>query len=302
MKVVVTGGTGFIGAALVQQLLDAGHDVAVLTRGAATPAKAVKWVPGAQGDWEKALDGAEAVVNLAGKNLFENRWNPEVKAAIRSSRIDITRQLVGAFGRAAKRPRVLVSASAVGYYGPRGDEELDESAPGSGDYLGGLTSDWEKEAVAAEALGVRVVRVRIGVVLHPSGGALKQMIPPFRRFIGGPIGSGKQWFSWVSREDLLSILRFAIDRDDLRGPVNAVAPNPVRLGEFCGALGAALGRPSWFPVPGFMARLMLGDVAEIVLTGQRVVPRALLKAGFTFKHAEAGPALKELLSEAPCTS
>lgn len=296
MKVVVTGGTGFIGAALVRQLLDAGSEVAVLTRGAETPGKAVKWVPGAQGDWEQALDGADAVVNLAGKNLFENRWNPEVKGAIRSSRIDVTRQIVAAIGRRSRKPRVLVSASAIGYYGPHGDEELDEGAAVSGDYLGALAADWEKEAAAAEAMGVRVVRVRIGVVLHPSGGALAQMVPPFRRFIGGPIGSGQQWFSWITREDLLSVLRFAID-GDLRGPVNATAPNPVRLGEFCKALGAAIGRPSWFPVPGFMARMMLGEVAEIILTGQRVVPRALQKAGFTFKHAEVGPALAALFSE-----
>ncbi len=296
MKIVVTGGTGFIGTPLVQRLIAVGHEIVILSRTAAPgPPRCVAWTPGQPGDWEREIDGAGAVIHLAGKNIFENRWNDSVRAELRSSRIESTRAVVSAIGKAARRPAALVNASAIGLYGPRGEDELDENAPSGSDFLATLVSDWEKEAVAAEGLGLRVVRLRFGIVIHPSGGALAQMLPYFKMFVGGPLGSGRQWFSWVSRDDVLGAIEFVLGRDDVRGAFNVTAPHPVRQADFCKALGAALSRPSWMPVPGFAVRLKFGGVSEALLASQRVVPAALLKAGYGFKHPEAGPALREMM-------
>lgn len=296
MRVVCTGVTGFIGPPLVDRLTAAGHEVVILSRSPASgPPRRVVWTPGQAGDWERELDGADAVIHLAGKNIFEDRWNESVKAGLRSSRIESTRSIAAAIGRASRRPRVLVNASAIGYYGPRGDEELDEAAAAGTDFLATLVVDWEKEAAAAEAHGVRVVRLRFGIVIHPSGGALAQMLPYFKAFIGGPLGNGRQWFSWVSREDVVGAILFALEREDLRGPANVTSPHPMPQADFCKALGAALGRPSWLPVPGFAVRIKFGEVADALLASQRVVPRVLEKTGFEFKHPDAECALRQMM-------
>ncbi|MAE77897.1 MAG: TIGR01777 family protein, partial [Planctomycetes bacterium] len=234
--------------------------------------------------------------HLAGENLFSHRWNEEQKTRIRKSRIDGTRQVVEAIGRAEPRPRVLVSASAIGYFGPRADEELTEtSAPGD-DFLAGVCGDWEEASAAARAYGVRVVPLRIGVVLDNGGGALSRMATPFKMFVGGRAGSGRQWVSWVHRRDISRLVVFAIDHDSLDEPLNTTAPNPVRMVEFARTLGHSLGRPSWLPAPSFMLRLALGEVSDLILKGQRVLPKRALELGFEFEYGTLDSALEEIFT------
>src|SRR5207248_156360 len=246
----------------------------------------------AGGDWTKALDGADGVVNLAGANVGAKRWTGEYKKELRESRLQAPRALVAAMRAATRRPRVFVSASAVGYYGDRGDEEVTESTQPGSDFLARLCIAWEEEAGRAEQLGVRTVLLRTGVVLDRKDSALSKMIPPFKAFVGGPIGSGRQWFPWIHIDDEVGLILWALD-GSVRGPVNATSPNPVRMEDFANALGRALHRPAVLPVPAFALRLAVGEMAEVLLGGQRARPLKVFEAGYRFRFPELGPALKE---------
>lgn len=286
---------------MVSDLRQAGHTVCRLVR-PSTNTEAirgsegfdVRWDP-ATGELGAAAVGADAVVNLAGASIAEGRWTAERKKLLRSSRVDTTRALVNALAKMAARPRVFVSASAIGYYGSRGDELLnEESRPGS-DFLSEIAMEWESEAKKAQALGVRVVQARLGVILAKEGGALPRMVRPFRFGLGGKIGSGRQWMSWVTLEDAVAILRFALENGAVRGPINVVSPQPVRNEEFTTALATALHRPGFFPTPAVALRLVLGEMADaLLLSSQRVVPMQLEKLGYSFLHADLASALTSL--------
>lgn len=301
MKILVTGGTGFIGTRLLPMLVDAGHEVRVLTRRPGPARGSIEQVAMPACDdgarWRDAIAGCEAVVNLAGESVAGGRWTEARKRAIRDSRIGTTRALVEACRGAATRPRVLVSGSAVGFYGPRGDEELDETAPAGDDFLARVCIDWEAEAHRADDL-LRVVCARIGVVLGPGGGALERMVTPFRMFAGGPLGSGRQWMSWIHLDDVCGLLVHALGAESIRGAMNATAPGPRTMKELAATLGAAMGRPSWAPVPAFALKLALGEMSEMLLTGQRVLPRVALAAGYRFRYPELDAALRAALAPA----
>ncbi|MCF8034338.1 MAG: TIGR01777 family oxidoreductase [Desulfarculaceae bacterium] len=301
MKVLVTGGSGFVGTTLCARLLEAGHEVSVLTRSQKGAERLPQGVapllgdPTAQGPWQDQAAAHDAFVNLAGASIF-NRWSMEYKALIRSSRILTTRNLVQAMGRRPEgsAPAVLVSASAVGYYGPRGDEELSEDDQPGSDFLASVCMDWEGEALQARDLGARVVCARFGIVLGTGGGALGQMLPLFRLGLGGPLGSGQQWFSWIHQQDLVGALIFCLEKD-MSGPANCCAPAPVTNRELAASLGRVLHRPAFLPAPGFAIKLAMGEMGSMVLTGQRVLPQALLRAGFSFQFPELEGALRDLL-------
>jgi uncharacterized protein len=299
MKVTVTGATGLIGTRLVRTLLERRDEVTVLSRNPerareALGVDAVGWDPTSGPAPVAALSGRDAVVNLAGESVGQ-RWTARAKKAIRESRVTGTRQLVAGLAGADPRPAALVSASACGIYGPRGDEPVDESASPGEDVLAAVARDWEQEANRAADLGVRVVTVRTGVALAPEGGALKQMLLPFRLGIGGPVAGGRQYFPWIHIDDLVSLYVAGLDRDGWSGPFNAAAPQPVTNTQFSKALGRALRRPAVVPVPTFGLRLLFGEGAYVVATGQRAVPRRALEHGFTFRHPELDEALADLL-------
>jgi uncharacterized protein len=296
----VTGGTGFVGKRLTAALVRDGHEVCVLSRSVPSPDNSpgkmtfVQGDPAKPGPWQDEVRSCGAVVNLAGETIFR-RWTKRRKERILASRVDTTRNLVDALGSAPGRPAVLISGSAVGYYGPRGEEEIvEDSAPGD-DFLAGVTVAWEREAMRAEGLSARVVRLRLGIVLGGCGGALEVLAPLFRAGLGGRLGNGRQWFSWIHVDDLVAAVGFVLGDQGLQGAVNACAPNPIRNRALAKALGRALHRPAWFAVPGFAARIVLGDFAESVLMGQRVLPRKLLERGFAFRYPEIGPALDSIL-------
>lgn len=303
-RVLITGGSGFIGKRLVRELLDRGDLVTVLSR---TPEKtrrelpvAVRvagWTPGKKGPWCDEVDGVDAVVHLAGE-LVAQRWSDKKRAEIEKSRIGSTEVLVEAMGAARHKPGVLVCASATGYYGPRGGDELldEESAPGN-DFLAGLVQRWEAAAEGASAHGIRAVELRIGVVFGPGGGALEQLARPFKLFAGGPIGDGKQVMSWVHRDDVVGMILFAIDHAEAKGAMNAVSPYAATNREVADALGVVLGRPSFLPTPAAVIGLVLGEAASIVTTGQRVVPKKAAELGYEFRHARLVPALESILGE-----
>ena len=250
------------------------------------------WTPGTVREWDVALDGADGVINLAGEPIAERKWTQTQRRRIEKSRIDATHSLVQACAKAKQRPQFLINASAVGYYGPHGDEMItEEIAPGN-DFLSVLCRDWEEEAKKAEELGMRVVRLRIGIVLGHGGGALGKMALPFKYFVGGALGSGQQWMSWIHLEDLVGLILQAIDDPRTAGPVNATAPNPVRNKEFCQTLAKVMHRPCWATVPGFALRMALGDMAEMLLTGQRVIPAVAEKSGYRFRYPTLEPALQ----------
>ncbi len=283
MHVVLTGATGFIGSRLTALLREAGHQCNALARTGS----------GDNTAWS-SMEGADAVVHLAGEPVAQ-RWTEETKKRIRESRRDGTANLVRALGQLSRRPSVLVSASAIGVYGDRGDETLTEvSPPGSG-FLAEVTREWEAAADGATALGMRVVKVRIGVVLGKNGGALAKMLPVFRAGAGGKLGSGRQWMSWVHLDDLTGLFRFALENNAVSGVLNGTAPNPVRNAEFTRDLAAALHRPALFTVPGAALRLMFGEMATVLLGGQRVLPAATEDAGFRFRYQELRSALESIL-------
>ena len=303
MRVFVTGGTGLIGTRLVRQLLKRGDQPVVLSRRPETAAKlfgpactVVSGDPTQAGAWADAVADCDAVINLAGENVFGRRWNAEVKALLRDSRVRATQNVAEALSRQAPgRPRTLVNASAIGYYGPHGDEELTEDSPPGDDFLARLCIDWEKEARAVEAAGVRCVTVLVGVVLDKEGGALAKLLPPFKLGGGGPVGGGKQWMSWIHHEDMTGLFLLALDNAEARGPLNGTAPGPVTNRDFSKALGRALHRPAFMPMPGFALRVLVGAAAEVVLTGQRVLPQLAQRLGYVFKYPTVGAALQEIV-------
>ncbi len=304
MRVFVTGGTGLVGSRLAEQLRARSDVPVVLTRNRAGAAgklpagcEIVEGDPTVPGAWQDAVGTCEAVVNLAGENIFARRWSDAFKAKIHASRIDATQNTVAAIARAAVRPAVLVSASAIGYYGFHGDEELSEADGPGDDFLAQSCVEWEAAARAADPLGVRVAVVRIGIVLSTRGGALAQMLTPFKLGVGGPVGSGRQWMAWVHIDDLVGILLMAADDARVRGVVNATAPEPLPNKAFSRALGRALGRPSFFPTPVFMLRLMMGDVADVISHGQRVLPRRTIELGYRFRFPTIAAALADALNK-----
>jgi uncharacterized protein (TIGR01777 family) len=302
MKILVTGSTGLVGTALVSALAGVGHTVCRLmrperaARGGAKDGFDVPWNP-STGELGGAAVGADAVVNLAGASIAGGRWTAERKALLRSSRVDTTRALVTALAKMNARPRMLVSASAIGYYGSRGDELLTEESAAGKDFLASLAQEWEAEAVKAEALGIRVVRARFGIILARNGGALAKMMLPFKLGVGGRIGSGQQWMSWVTLDDVVGILRFALKNGAAQGAVNVVAPSAVRNAEFTRELARALDRPALFPAPAFALRLVLGEMADaLLLSSQRVVPQKLQQLGYRSLHPDLAVALAAVLS------
>lgn len=299
MNFTVTGATGFIGRRLVRRLLAEGHSVHVLSRkvraGFGPEVRSSAWDPEREDPPADSLSTADAVIHLAGAPVAQ-RWTPVAKGRIRESRVEGTKRLVGALATLSRRPQALVSASAVGYYGSRGDEVLSEaSSPGRG-FLSEVCIQWENSAKEAEPLGIRVVPLRIGVVLGKEGGALARMLPAFQWGTGGRLGPGKQWMSWIHVEDLVSLMLFAAQSPNLRGPVNATAPNPVNNAEFTAILADVLRRPALIPAPAFAIRTLFGEMAEILLEGQRVLPQAALAAGFEFRHPGLKSALQDLLA------
>ena len=302
MKVFITGGTGFIGTKLTRGLVAAGHEVTILTRsrrkvgGIHLPAVSyVRGNPTERGDWQAKLAGHDAVINLAGASVF-CRWTAGNKKSIADSRIDATRHLVEALAdRRAKVP-TLLSASAMGYYGFRGDEELDECSLPGADFLASVCRQWEAAARAAAQYGVRVVQCRFGLVLDKSGGALQKMLPAFQWGLGSPLGSGRQWLSWIHHGDLVNIFLFLLARPEVAGPVNFTAPQPVRNAEFSKILGEVLQKPLFLPpVPALAVKLFLGEFGSVLLQGQRILPRKLLAGGYQFRFPALREALQDLL-------
>lgn len=303
MRIAITGGSGFVGRCLVARLLERGDQVLVLTRNLAPTRrtlgdpvnlKLLQYDPYQPETWAAALEGYEGIVNLAGEPLAASRWTEAKKKEIRRSRVETTQALVQAIASLTQKPQVMVSSSAVGYYGSHPEADpLPETAPPAQDFLATVCQAWEAAARPVLDLGIRLAIVRTGIVLGPDGGALGQMLAPFQLFIGGTIGSGKQWLSWIHREDFVSLVCFLLKQGS--GIFNGTAPNPVRMEEFCQTLGQVLARPSWLPVPELALELLLGEAAQVVLTGQRVIPQAALEAGFTFQYPHLKEALRQIL-------
>jgi uncharacterized protein (TIGR01777 family) len=301
MKIAITGASGFVGSRLVEKLKTQGHQILVFTRNLERTKRIfpnleiVVYQPTQSGDWQQKIAGCDAVVNLAGEPIAE-RWTPEHKKAILESRQLGTQKLVEAIAIADPKPSVLVNASAIGYYGTSETATFDEnSAPGS-DFLAQVCQAWEAEAKKVKEAGVRLVIIRIGIVLG-NGGALAKMVPPFKIFAGGPLGNGRQWFSWIHREDLVNLIIDAIARPEIEGTYNATAPNPVRMSQLCQTLGEVINRPSWLPVPDFALELLLGESAKVVLEGQQVLPKATQAIGFQYQYPTLKPALTEIVAQ-----
>ena len=304
MHVIIAGGTGLIGRALARSLVADGHPVTVLTRrpearsqGLPGEVQLVAWDGQTVGEWAQALEGADGVVNLAGAGLAEQRWTAERKRIIRESRIRAGEALAQAVEQASPRPEVFVQASAVGYYGPCGDEIVTEEHPPGTDFLAQLCVEWEASSARVEALGLRRPILRTGVVLSREGGALPRMVLPVRLFVGGPLGSGRQYFPWIHIADEVRAIRFLLEQEGASGPYNLTAPNPVTNREFIRLLGRVLGRPTVLPVPALALRLLFGEMATVLLDGQRAVPQRLLEAGFAFRFTQAEEALRDLLGK-----
>lgn len=311
MRIVIAGGTGFLGGPLAEGYAEEGHDVRVLTRGL-KPGESrhdsgtgvpgvtrVGWSPDTGGAWESVIDNADAVVNLAGAGLAEGRWTPQRKALLHDSRIISTKTLAAAIQKAARPPAVFVSGSGTGYYGASlSDDVKTESSPAGDDFLARLCVDWEAEAARAASPATRVATLRTAMVIERRGGALQRLVTPFRFFAGGPVGSGRQYMSWIHRIDWIEMVRWIIDTPAVSGAVNASAPSPVTNRQFARALGRALHRPALVPTPGFPLRIALGEMADaLVLTGQRVVPQRALSHGFHFRYPEIDRAFRGIYGE-----
>jgi uncharacterized protein len=305
MKIAITGATGLVGRHLVEKLCREGHQILVFTRNpdqaqkvfpasAFTNLAIVAYTPQQSGAWQQSISGCDAVVNLAGEPIAE-RWSPQQKKAIMESRQIGTRKLVEAIAMASNKPQVLVSGSAIGYYGTSETTVFKEDSSPGHDFLAEVCQNWEAEAHKVTESGVRLVILRIGIVLA-NGGALGKMLGPFKMFAGGPIGSGKQWFSWIHRDDLVNLIAQAIQNSDMSGVYNATAPHPVRMKTLCQTLGEVMNRPSWLPVPDFVLEILLGDGAVVVLEGQQVLPEKTKGTGFDYQYPELKLALANIVS------
>jgi len=305
MRILIAGGSGFLGTHLTAALTAAGNDVSILSRRAGPDSsgrqggvRTIAWVPdGATGPWCRACGPIDAVINLAGASIGDGRWSPSRKAELVSTRINATRSLTRFIEQASPRPPLLINASAIGVYGDRGDDVLTEDATTGSDFLASLCRGWEDEARRAQGTETRVVLLRTGLVLDPLGGALPKMLLPFRLFAGGPFGSGRQYMSWIHRDDWVALVVWLLSAHAVGGPVNATAPHPVTNAEFVRTLGRVLHRPSWLPAPAFALKLVLGEMAgPLLLFSQRVVPESASRAGFTFAHPVLEGALANLLT------
>jgi uncharacterized protein len=298
----MTGGTGFVGTQLTSRLIQDGNEVTIVTRSEKGPEKRVPGISYLQGDpvqkgpWQEAIRNHDAIINLAGASIF-SKWTEKHKKAIRESRVHTTRNIVEGIPSRSERPFTLFSTSAVGYYGFCGDEELTEESRHGDDFLARISVEWEGEALKARDKGTRVVITRFGIVMGEKGGALGQMIPLFKKYIGGPIGSGKQWFSWIHIKDLAEAFAFLLKHPEISGPVNVCSPNPVRNKDLAKALGKALHKPSFMPAPGFMIKLVLGEFGSVILEGQKVIPKKLLENGFVFQYADIHKALQGIVGQ-----
>ncbi|MGQ9632300.1 MAG: TIGR01777 family oxidoreductase [bacterium] len=303
MHTVIAGATGFIGRGLCRRLLEEGYGVIALSRDPDRGRKllgnrvsVVGWDGRSAEGWASYADGARAIINLAGESIASGRWTQTKKRAILESRLDAGRAVVEAIKRSQKKPKVVIQASAIGYYGPRSDEMLDESSPPGMGFLAEVAQQWELSTKEAESWGVRHVIIRTGIVLGREGGVLPRLLLPFRLFVGGPLGSGRQWFSWIHLDDEVRAIRFLMEKEDLHGAFNLTAPEQLTMEDFCRVLGRAMNRPSWLSAPGFAMHLLLGEMAEeILLSGQRVVPKRLTEAGYKFLYPEVESALREIL-------
>jgi uncharacterized protein (TIGR01777 family) len=302
---MITGGTGFVGSVLLPRLGRDGHHCVVLTRNPGAmkvslpSVETEQWDGINEGPWANRIENTDAVINLAGESIAGGRWTRRRKQTLIESRILPTRAIVSAIRRAARKPAVLINASAVGYYGPVEEGDVPESHPAGSDFLARLCASWEEEARAAEQYGVRVAMLRFGVILQRGGGALKRLTLPFRLFAGGWLGSGLQWFPWVHGDDVAGIVEFTLGDRTISGAVNVAAPQPVTAKEFSQELGRVMRRPCWAPVPGFILRLVLGELAGMLLTGQRVVPQKLTGAGYAFAHPTLSRSLEAILCYPP---
>jgi hypothetical protein len=301
MNIFMTGGTGFVGGILSRRLTEQGHHVTILTRSLRADRPLQQGVsflegdPTKNGDWQESVPDHDIIINLAGASIFK-RWTKKNKRAIRNSRISATRNLVEALSVRKSSVDLLLSASAVGYYGFHGDEELDEGSHPGNDFLASVTQEWEASALEAEKHGVRVLPCRFGIVLGSEGGAIGKMILPFEWYLGSPLGTGNQWFSWIHQQDLVNIFLFLMDTKDISGPINASAPNPVRNRELTKVLGQVLKKPTFMPpVPGFLIKLIMGEFGSVLLKGQKVVPRKLIDMGFRYQYPSIREALEDLL-------
>ncbi len=303
MKIIVAAGTGFIGKALVNRLHHEEHSVIVLTRNPAKIEPHTKnviteiWDSATLSDWARHFDGADAIVNLTGELIAGKRWSKQQKEIILKSRVQSTNILVEAIRQTSRKPSVLINISGVGFYGNVPSGDVPETFPNGNDFLAHVCNEWEKAALKAHALGVRVVIPRLGVVIGKNGGALPRLMLPFKLFSGGYLGSGKQWFPWIHLDDVVKAIVFAIKNPSLSGPVNVVAPEAVTLKTFCEVLGKIMHRPSWTFVPSFVLRLALGEMADMLLTGQRAIPKKLLNAGFTFRYPTLEHALNSIYNK-----
>jgi uncharacterized protein len=302
MHVIIAGGTGLLGAALVKNLVQDGHKVTVLSRSPERKQQNVheraaiaQWDARTAEGWGHLVEEADAIVNLAGAGIADSRWSEERKRLIRDSRVHAGQAIMAALRAAQNKPKVLVQASGVGYYGPSDDRVLTEDAPVGRDFLSQVCFDWEASTGGANALGMRRPIIRTGIVLSTQGGALPKMLLPFQLFIGGPLGSGRQYFPWIHIDDEIGAIRFLIENDRADGPYNLAAPNPPTNAEFSNDLGKAMGRPSLMPVPGFALKTLFGEMSTVLLDGQRAVPHRLEEEDFTFKYADAVPALRDVL-------
>lgn len=304
MQIVMTGGTGFIGRSLCASLCQEGHRITLLTRGkegaqrsCGSTVTTVEWNGRETGAWEHCLEDADAVINLAGAPIADGRWTEARKRVLTESRVLTTRLLVEAMSRRSSKPRTLVSASGIGYYGASDDRVLDESAARGQGFLADLCLAWEAEALRASEFGVRVVMLRTGMVLEQDGGALPKILLPFRLFTGGPIMPGTQWVSWIHRRDHIGLIRWLLATPSVSGPVNVVAPEAVTMNQFCEVLERVLHRPSWLPVPGFALYLALGELGTLMTTGQRVSPAKALSRGYVFHYPTLEPALRAIVTK-----
>ncbi len=298
MRILISGSHGLVGTALIKLLETDGHEILRLVRHAPHSQSEIEWSPDRYSIALARIEGFDAAVHLAGESIAEGRWNDEKKRRIRESRVKGTRLLGDVLANLSNPPKSLISASAIGYYGNRGDEVLTESSPPGDDFLANVCVEWEKATALAVEKGIRVVNTRFGIILDAEGGALAKMLPPFRMGIGGKIGSGNQWMSWIALDDVVGAIKFALGNDSLRGPVNFVAPNPVTNAEFTKTLGKALSRPTIFPIPAFGVRLAFGEMADaLLLSSQRVEPERLKAAGYQFGYSQLEAALLHVLQK-----